>query len=165
MVFQKFQIAKKPKNLQKKRAKKFFYRASYILIYMKSTKVIVRANNGSWMVSANQSPYISVEGNTTFTCVGSNSGDVDVTGEFYNSNIILQFEMNNPWIGYPWAAVGPYIGDSGWKNDRTSLSEGESHIFVNTIYGDDYEFDFKTRVIRLADTDTKNFELWIDWSE
>ena len=131
----------------------------------KSTKVTFRANGGSWAVCANQSEYKRIAGNETAVFVGSNSGGVDVEGEFYNDNIILSFEMNNPWIGYPWAAVGQSIGDSGWKNDRTSLSEGEDHIFTTTIYTYDSEYEIRTRVIRLVDTDTKNFEVWPNWWE
>ena len=130
---------------------------------MKSTKVTVKANGGSWMVTANGSPYKQINGDDIFTCTGSASGDVDVTGEFYNDNIIISFEMNNPWIGWPWAAVGQAIGDSGWKNDRTNLDQGESHIFTTTIYTDDDQYDFKTKVVRLNDTDTKNFEVYPGW--
>ena len=131
----------------------------------KATKVTIRANGGSWSVSGNQSKYTQINGSDSVSYTGSNSGDVDVTGEFYNDNIILQFEMNNPWIGCPWAAIGQSIGDSGWNNDRTNLSEGEDHIFSTTFYTDDSEYVFKTRVIRLADTDTKNFEVWPGWWE
>jgi len=131
----------------------------------KSTKVTVRANGGSWMVNANGSAYKKIVGNDTFTYTDSRSGDVDVAGEFYNDNIILQFEMSNPWIGSPWAAIGQSIGDSGWNNGRTDMGEGDSHIFTTTIYNDDDEYTFKTRVIRLSDTDTKNFEVWPGWYE
>jgi hypothetical protein len=132
---------------------------------MKDTKVTFRANGGSWTVSANGSDYKRIAGNETFVCVGSASGGVDVTGEFYNDNIVLQFEMNNPWMGSPWAAVGQAIGDSGWDNDRTNLGEGDDHVYTTTIYTDDDQYDFKTRVIRLSDTDTKNFEVYPDWWE
>jgi len=131
---------------------------------MKNTRVTVRANGGTWMVTADHEKYTRISGNDTFVYEGS--GDIDVVGEFYNDNVVLQFLMNNPWIGCPWAAVGEYLGDiGGWKNGRTALSEGEDHIFVQTIYNDDSEYDFKTRVIRLADTDTKNFEVWPGWWE
>jgi hypothetical protein len=131
----------------------------------KSTKVTVRANGGTWMVNANGSAYKQIGGSETFTCTDSKSGDVDVSGEFYNDNIIIQFEMNNPWIGSPWAAVGQAMGDSGWDNDRTSMDEGDSHVFSTTIYNDDDEYTFNTRVLRLSDTDTKNFEVWPGWYE
>ena len=132
---------------------------------MKSTRVVVRANGGSWQVSSDHQHYIHIAGSQTYECVGS--GDIDIVGEFYDEgNIILQFLANNPWIGSPWVAVGEYLGDiGGWKNGRTALSEGEDHIFVQTIYTDDSEYDVKTRVIRLADTDTKNFEIWPGWYE
>lgn len=132
---------------------------------MKATKTIFRANGGSWTVSANGSNYKEITGNETFVCVGSESGGVDVTGEFYNNNIVLQFEMNNPWIGSPWAAIGQAIGDSGWSNGRTELQEGEDHVYTTTIYGEDDEFSFNTRVIRLLDTDTKNFEIYPNWCD
>lgn len=131
----------------------------------KSTKVTVRANGGTWMVNANGSAYKQIGGSETFTYTDSKSGDVDVSGEFYNDNIIIQFEMNNPWIGSPWAAVGQAMGDSGWDNDRTSMDEGDSHVFSTTIYNDDDEYTFNTRVLRLSDTDTKNFEVWPGWYE
>ncbi len=131
----------------------------------KSTKVTVRANGGTWMVNANGSDYKQIGGSETFTYTDSKSGDVDVAGEFYNDNIIIQFEMSNPWIGSPWAAVGQAMGDSGWDNDRTSMDEGDSHVFSTTIYTDDDEYTFNTRVIRLSDTDTKNFEVWPGWYE
>jgi len=130
----------------------------------KETKVIVRANGGTWKVTADHANYTTISGSDKFVCQGS--GDIDVVGEFYNDSIVLQFLVNNPWIGSPWAAVGQYLGDiGGWKNGRTSLSEGEEHIFVQTIYTDDDHWDFKTRVVRLADTDTKNFEIWPGWWE
>ncbi len=132
----------------------------------KSTKVTLRANGGTWMVNANGSKYKQISGSDTFTYIDSRSGDVDVAGEFYNDNVILQFEMSNPWIGSPWAAIGQAVDDlGGWNNNRTSLSEGEDHVFSTTFYTDDDEYVFKTRVIRLADTDTKNFEIWPGWWE
>ncbi len=130
----------------------------------KLTKVIFRANGGSWVVKANGSEYKRISGNETFVYADSVSDGVDVSGEFYNDEIVLQFEVNNPWIGSPWAAIGQSVDDlGGWGNDRTSLSEGEDHIFSTTFYTDDDEYVFKTRVIRLADTDTKNFEILPDW--
>jgi len=129
----------------------------------KLTKVIFRANGGSWMVKTNGSKYQKISGNETFIYADSVSDGVDVVGEFYNDEIVLQFEVNNPWIGSPWAAIGQAIGDSGWGNGRTSLSEGEDHVFSTTFYTDDDEYVFKTRVIRLSDTDTKNFEILPDW--
>lgn len=129
----------------------------------KATQVIFKANGGNWTVHANGSDYKQVSGDDKFICVGSVSGGVDVVGEFFNDNIILQFEMSNPWIGSPWAAVGQAISDNGWDNDRTNLSEGESHVFTTTIYTDDDSFEFKTRVARLKDTDTKNFAIYPDW--
>ena len=129
----------------------------------KDTKVTFKANGGTWMVTANGSEYKQISGDETFVCQDSKPGDVDVSGEFYNDNIILVFEMNNPWIGSPWAAVGQALGDSGWKNDRTNLDEGESHVFTTTFYTDDDSYDVKTRVVRLKDTDTKNFVIYPNW--
>ena len=98
--------------------------------------------------------------------VGSASlNDIAHVFNSVNGNIILTFEMNNPWIGSPWAAVGQAIGDSGWKNDRTDMGEGDSHVFCTTFYTDDDEYNFYTRVIRLSDTDTKNFEVYPGWLE
>ena len=132
---------------------------------MKDTKVTIRANGGNWTVNGNDSNYTNISGNESVSYQDSKSGDVDVSGTFYNGNIILTFEMNNPWIGSPWAAVGQAIGDSGWKNDRTDMGEGDSHVFCTTFYTDDDEYNFYTRVIRLSDTDTKNFEVYPGWSE
>lgn len=127
---------------------------------MKDTRVIFKANGGSWRLTMNGSSYRRISGDESFECTGSNSGGVDVVGEFYDDKIILQIEVNNPWIGSPWAAIGQAIDDSGWDNDRTALSEGEHHIFSTTFYTDDDEFEFKTKVVRLKDTDTKNFEIY-----
>jgi hypothetical protein len=136
------------------------------IINMKDTRVIFRANGGSWRLTMNGSSYRRISGDESFECTGSNSGGVDVVGEFYNDRVVLQIEVNNPWIGSPWAAIGQVIDDmGGWSNGRTELSEGEYHIFSTTFYTDDDEYVFNTRVIRLMDTDTKNFEIYPDWNQ
>ena len=93
----------------------------------------------------------------------SRSGDVDVIAIMYFDDTILVGEFSNPWIGSPWAAVGTHDFDSGWSNDRTDLSVGESKVFEITIFREDDEFVQRVRVLRLADTDTKNFEVWPNW--
>ena len=54
---------------------------------MKDTKVTIRANGGTWTVNGNDSKYTTISGNESVTYQDSKSGDVDVSGTFYNGNI------------------------------------------------------------------------------
>lgn len=127
----------------------------------KATRVIIR---GDVTVEFNHSG--KMESSTTVSPAehtDSRPGDVDVSAIMYYGDTIIVGEFSNPWIGSPWAAVGTHDLDSGWSNDRTDLGEGESKVFNVTIFTDDSEIIQKVRVIRLADTDTKNFEVWPNW--
>jgi len=79
---------------------------------------------------------------------------------------MFQFEFSNPWMGYPWAAIGESIDDSGWNNNRTNLSVGEVKVFHLKYYdgGDDGGYnDFYVKVTREEDTDTKNFKMHLGY--
>lgn len=130
----------------------------------KSTKLTVKGQG--YHVSCNgQNVYLNDE----VTFVGSSSGGTDILGSFQDANIPqcgFQFEFSNPWIGYPWGAVGPYLDDNGWNNDRTNFSEDETKVFHLKFAdsGDDGEaMDFYVKVTRLADSDTKNFVMQLGY--
>jgi hypothetical protein len=130
----------------------------------KSTKLTIKGE-GYHITCNNQSVYL----NDQVEFVGSVSGGTDILGSFQDANLpdcCFQFEFNNPWIGYPWGAVGPYADDNGWSNDRTNFGQGESKVFHLKFYdgGDDGEYnDFYVRVTRQDDTDTKNFLMELDY--
>ena len=130
----------------------------------KPTKITIKGE-GYHVTVNGQSDYL----NDTLTYTGSASGGTDIIGSFQDANIpycCFQFELNNPWINYPWAAVGPYADDNGWSNDRTNFGVGDVKVFHLKFYdgGDDGEYnDFYVKVTRVADTDTKNFEMELDY--
>ena len=107
--------------------------------------------------------------NSSETFQNSESGGTDMIGSFQLANLpncCFQFEFNNPWIGYPWGAIGPYVDDNGWANDRTNFSQGESKVFhlKYSDGGDDGETnDCYVKVSRLNDTDTINFVMDLDY--
>lgn len=78
----------------------------------------------------------------------------------------IGFGVNNPWIGYPQGVVGytddfnPNVDD----NDYHKFSEGD--IYKWTLYYTDGinpgKWSRTYTMKRLADTDSKEFVLWID---
>lgn len=134
---------------------------------IKSTKVTVIGSG--FNVNVNNYPTVYLNDDQPVSFIGSSPGDVDIVGSFQNNNLpfcMFQFEFNNPWIGYPWAAVGEAIDDNGWDNDRTSMGVGDVKIFHLKFYdgGDDGEYnDFYVKVTRESDTDTKNFQMDLDY--
>lgn len=128
----------------------------------KSTHIKIKAEGYHITVNGN-----SVYCNDTVEFTNSSSGGTDIIGSWSEGNLpqnSFQFELNNPWMGYPWGAIGPYMDEDGWDNCRKGFSVGEVKIWKcgYGCGGDDGEACFEyARLSRLEDTDTKNFLLEI----
>ncbi len=130
----------------------------------KSTQIKIKGE-GYHVTCNNTNAYL----NDTLTFIGSESGGTDIIGSFQMANLpncTFQFEFNNPWLGWPWGAIGPYVDDNGWANDRTNFSQGESKVFhlKYADTGDDGEtFDYYVKISRMNDTTTINFIMELDY--
>jgi hypothetical protein len=129
---------------------------------VKPTHITIKAE-GYHITVNGQSVYCNDQ--VEFT--NSASGGTDIIGSWQEAelpNNMFQFELNNPWIGKPWGAVGPYADDNGWSNCRVGFSVGDVRVWKCGFSdgGDDGETDYEyARLTRLDDTDTKNFVLEI----
>lgn len=126
----------------------------------KPTHITIKAE-GYHVTVNGQSVYC----NNQVEFTNSASGGTDIIGSWQNGNLPqdgFQFELNNPWIDYPWGAIGPYLDDNGWANCRTKFSVGDSFVWKlgYGCGGDDGETCWSyARLTRLEDTDNKNFLL------
>jgi hypothetical protein len=128
---------------------------------VKSTHITIKAE-GFHITVNGQSVYCNDQ--VEFT---NSSSDTDIIGSWQEANLpnkMFQFELNNPWIGSPWGAVGPYADENGWSNCRIGFSVGDVRVWKCGYAdgGDDGETMYVyARLSRTDDTDTKNFVLEI----